>query len=191
LPPGCGCAGRAVALGKPFIAPDYASGCLEVPPIMAEAIAKLPTITTMSFPLLAGHHVIGAVTVGRLKTMSSIDYSRHDVRVAAQLARMAAPLLARAETAVEHARREQGASELSKLAGSLTKTLGVSAVCERLVSSVLALVRGNGAGIWNPREEIVLAEAWRPAVLRDPRDPRLERMSSWRPGVASHYGRPI
>jgi len=176
LPPGYGCAGRAVALRKPFIAPDYGSGCLVVPPIMAEALAKLPMLTTMSFPLLVGHDVIGAVTVGRLKAMPSVDYTNHDVRVAAQLARIVAPLLARAQRAAEHARREQGASELSRLAGSLTQSLSVSAVSEHLVRSVLALVHGNAASIWNSHGEVVFAEARRPGVLRDPKDPRLERM---------------
>ena len=176
LPPGCGCAGRAVALRKTFIAPDYGSGCVVVPPIMAEAVAKLPTITTMSCPLLMGRDVIGAVTVGRLKTMPSVDYASEDVRVAAQLARVAAPLLARAQRAAEHARREQGASELSRLAGSLTQRLSVSAVCEQLVRSVLALVRGNGAAIWNSQGEIMFAETRRPGTLREPKDPRLERI---------------
>jgi signal transduction histidine kinase len=48
LPAGCGCAGRAVVLRKPFVAQDYGSGSVVVPPIMAEAVAKLPTLTTMS-----------------------------------------------------------------------------------------------------------------------------------------------
>ena len=194
LPPGCGCAGRAVALRKPFIAPDYVSGCVVVPPIMAEAVAKLPTITTMSFPLFVGQAVIGAVTVGRLKTMPSVDYSNEDVRVAAQLARLAAPLLARAQRVAEHARREQGASELSRLAGSLTHTMSVSAVCEQLVRSVLALVRGNGAAIWNSHGTTMFAETRRPRILRDPKDPRLERMlervarssqAFWTPDIAN------
>lgn len=182
LPSGFGCAGRAVALRKPFIAPDYGSGCVVVPPIMAEALAELPTLTTMSFPLLVGHDVIGAVTVGRVKTMPSADYSNEDVRVAAQLARIAAPVLARAQRAAEHARREQGASELSRLAGSLTQSLSVSATCEQLVRSVLALVHGNGAAIWNSRGEIMYAEVRRPGILRDPTDPRVER-------ILEHVGR--
>ena len=97
LPPGFGCAGQAVALRKPFIAPDYGSGCIVVPPMMMEALAKLPTLTTMSFPLLMGRDVIGAVTVGRLKGMPSRDYSNQDIRVASRLARVAAPVLARGE----------------------------------------------------------------------------------------------
>src|SRR4030095_7394788 len=124
LPPGCGCAGRAVALRRPFIAPDYASGCVVIPPIMAEVVPKLPTHTTMSFPLLVGHDVIGAVTVGRLKTMPGVDYSIEDVRVATQLSRMAAPMIARAQRTADHSRREQGASELSRLAGGLPPSPG-------------------------------------------------------------------
>src|SRR5688572_27244166 len=83
------------------------------------------------------HDVVGALTVGRLKTTPSVDYSAEDVRLAGQLARTAAPLLARAQRAAERARRQQGASELSRLAGSLAQSLSVSAVCERLVCSVL------------------------------------------------------
>jgi len=194
LPPGCGCAGRAVALRKPFVAADYGSGCIEVPPIMAEAVAKLPTLTTMSFPLLMGRDVIGAVTVGRLKTTPLVDYSSEDVRAAEQLARLAAPLLARAQRVAEHARREQGASELSRLAGSLAQSLSVSAVCEQLARSVLVLVRGTSASIWNAHGEIMFAEARRPGILRHPKDPRLERLldqvalsrqASWTPDLAN------
>jgi len=176
LPPACGCAGRAVALRKTFIARDYASGCIVVPPIMAEAVARLPTLTTMSFPLIVGHDVIGAVTVGRLRTTPFMDYSGEDVRVAAHVARMAAPLLARAQRAAEHARRQEGASELSRLAGSLTQSLSVSAVCEQLVRSVLALVHGTSASIWNARGESMIAESRRSKIFREPKDPRLERI---------------
>src|SRR5881628_3662292 len=175
LPPGCGCAGRAVALRKPFVAADYGSGCIVVPPIMAEAVAKLPTLTTMSFPLFVGHDIIGAVTVGRLKTTPLVDYSSEDVRAAEQLAQVAAPLLARAQRAAEHARREQGASELSRLAGSLAQSLSVSAVCEQLARSVLVLVRGTSASVWNAHGEIMFPEARRPGILPHPKDPRLER----------------
>jgi len=165
-----------------------------VPPIMAEAVAKLPTLTTMSFPLLMGRDVIGAVTVGRLKTTPLVDYSSEDVRAAEQLARVAAPLLARAQRVAEHARREQGASELSRLAGSLAQSLSVSAVCEQLARSVLVLVRGTSASIWNAHGEIMFAEARRPGILRHPKDPRLERLldqvarsrqASWTPDLAN------
>src|SRR5438093_6405213 len=151
LPPGCGGAGRAVALGKTFIASDYVSGEVVVPPIMAEAVAALPRITTMSVPLIVGPDVIGAVTVGRFKATPLMNYSEKDVRIAAQLAKAAAPLLAQAQLAAEHARRQEGASELSRLAGSLTQSLSVSAVCGQLLRSVLALAHGTSAASWASR----------------------------------------
>src|SRR3989441_1045576 len=176
LPPGCGGAGRAVALGKTFIASDYVSGEVVVPPIMAEAVATLPRITTMSVPLIVGPDVIGAVTVGRFKATPLMNYSEKDVRIAAQLAKAAAPLLAQAQLAAEHARRQEGASELSRLAGSLTQSLSVSAVCGQLLRSVLALVHGASAAIWDSRGQSRISETCPPEILREPRDPRLGRM---------------
>lgn len=176
LPSECGCAGRAVSLRTPFIAPDYGSGCVLVPPIMAEAVERLPAFTTLSFPLIVGHDVIGAVTVGRLKTTPFVDYVPEDLRLAAQLAQTAAPLLVRAQRAADHARRQQGASALSRLAESLTWSLSVSAVCEQLMRSVVALVRGNSASIWGAHGEIMFTEARRAGILGDPKDPRLERI---------------
>jgi signal transduction histidine kinase len=175
LPPGCGCAGRAVTLRKPFVAQDYGSGAIIVPPIMAEAVAKLPTLTTMSFPLIERREVIGAVTVGRLKP-TLLDYSRDEIRAAEQLALAAAPLLGRAQRAVEHSRREKGASELSRLAGSLAQSLTVSAVCEQLARSVLGLVRGKAVAIWASHGGSIFTEGRQAGILREPKDRRLARI---------------
>ena len=175
LPPGCGSAGRAVALGKTFIACDY-SGDVVLPPIMAEAVATLPTMTTLSVPLRLGQDIIGAVTVGRWRTTPLMDFSDEDIRVAEQLANAAAPLLARAQLAAEHARRQQGASELSRLAGSLTQRLTVSAVCQQLGQSVLALVHGTRALVWSYSGQSMISETRPSGVLREPKDPRLGRI---------------
>src|SRR5207253_2888408 len=158
LPPGCGGAGRAVALGETFIASDYVSGEVVVPPIMAEAVATLPRITTMSVPLIVGPDVIGAVTVGRFRATPLMDYSAEDVRIAARLAKAAAPLLAEAQLAAEHARRQEGASELSRLAGSLTQSLSVSAVCEQLLG-LLAVSGVTGRAFNDADVELVQALA--------------------------------
>src|SRR5262249_58675586 len=108
--------------------------------------------------------------------MPRVDYSIEDVRVATHLSRIAAAMLARAQRDADHARREQNASELSQLAGSLTQSLSVSAVCEQLVHNVLALVHGTGAVIWNSKGESMFGELRQAGILPDPRDPRLERM---------------
>jgi signal transduction histidine kinase len=175
LPRGCGCAGRAVALRKPFVAEDYASGSIVVPPIMAEAVAKLPTLTTMSFPLIERREIIGAVTVGRLKSALR-GYSSDEIRAAEQLALAAAPFLARAQRAVEHARREEGVSELSRLAGSLAQSLTVSAVCEQLARSVLGLVRGKAVAIWASDGAVIFTDGRQSGIFREPKDPRLTRI---------------
>ncbi len=175
LPPGCGSAGRAAALGRAFIARDY-SGEVDVPPIMAEAVATLPTMTTLSVPLRVGQGIIGAMTVGRWRTTPLMDYSDEDIRVAQRLAKAAGPLLARAQLAAEHARRQQGASALSRLAGSLTQRPTVSAVCQQLGRSVLALVHGTGASVWSASGQSMAPETRPSGVLREPKDPRLGRI---------------
>jgi signal transduction histidine kinase len=176
LPPGTGSAGRAIALGAPFIAPDYASGCLAVPRIMVEPLASLPPLTTMSFPLVVRHKPIGAVTVGRIRTASTFDYSSEDLRLAGQVARAATPLLSRAQQAAEHLRRHQGAFALSRFADSLTHTTSVTAVCEQVMQSVVTLVRGQAATVWGPRGEPMTGEVPNVGILGDPKDPRLERV---------------
>jgi signal transduction histidine kinase len=172
LPAGCGGAGRAIALGRTYIAHDYASNVV-VPPIMAEAVATLPPITTMSAPLVVGREIIGTLNVGRFRTTPSMRYAADDIRLIEQLAEAAAPLLARAQLGVDRARRHQGASELSRLAGSLTQSLSVSAVCEHLRHSVLALVHGTAAAIWNPRGATMIDHPTPAGILGEPRDARL------------------
>ena len=144
LPPGCGSAGRAVATRAPFVARDYGSGAVQVPPIMSNALPAWVSFTTLSVPLFEVHEVIGALTVARA---SDLPYSPDDVRLAERMAAEAGPFLARAQHAAETARRQQGASELSRFADSLTHTLSVSAVSERLVHGVISLVRGTEAAV--------------------------------------------
>jgi signal transduction histidine kinase len=161
---------------------------------MAEAVASLPTLTTMSSPLIFRRRVVGAITVGRIRTTPFVDYSRDDVRLADQLARAAAPVLARAQRLAEHARRQRGASALSRLAGSLTQSLSVAAVSDQLARGAVALVRGDSAAIWSAQGELARDDRTRAAVLRDPKDPRLEyileevtrtRQPFWTPDLAN------
>jgi signal transduction histidine kinase len=168
LPPGCGSAGRAAATRAVFIAHDYCNDVL-VPPIMAEAVPALPRFTTLSAPLIADKEVIGAITVGRYVTLGA--YGAEDVRAAAKLAKLAAPVLARAQRAIESARRRLGASELSRLAGSLTQSLSAEAVCRQLVDSVLSLVEGSSALVWEAEGREPTRDALLGGILSEPRDP--------------------
>jgi signal transduction histidine kinase len=173
LPPGCGSAGPAVARRATFVADHYASGTVRVPPIMSEAIKKLPKFTTLSTPLIFEEEVIGALTVSR---QTPVPYEEADHRLIESVAALAAPVLARAQRDSDNARRQQGAAELSRLAGSLTQSLSANAVCDRLVQAVVSLVHGADAAVWDPHGRMA-ARGTRPAgLLREPPDPRLRRM---------------
>src|SRR5438309_1283156 len=148
----------------------------------------------MSSPLVFRRRVVGALPVGRIRTTPFVDYSRDDVRLVDQLARAAAPLLARAQRLAEHARRQRGASALSRLAGSLTQSLSVAAVSDQLARSAVALVRGDSAAIWSAQGDAAKTDRTRAPILRDPKDPRLEnildqvgrtRQPFWTPDLAN------
>jgi signal transduction histidine kinase len=173
LPPGFGSAGRAVATRAPFVANDYAGGTVQVPPIMSAAVPGWIPFTTLSVPFIAGNHVIGALTVARASTM---PYAADEIRLAEQAASEAAPIIARAQEDSEIVRRQQGASELSRLAASLTQDLSLGAVCERLVRSVLSLVRGVAAVVRDARGILITPPPEGASVFQDPADRRLQRL---------------
>jgi signal transduction histidine kinase len=173
LPPGCGSAGQAVARRATFVAEHYAPDSVRVPPIMAEAMPRLPPFTTLSTPLIADDEVVGALTVSR---QIPVPYDELDQRLIEALAGIVAPLLARAQRESDGTRRQHGASELSRLAGSLTESLSAEAVCERLVHAVVSLVHGADAAVWDPQGRMVTRGVRLSGLLREPPDARLRRL---------------
>jgi two-component system, NtrC family, sensor kinase len=83
--------------------------------------------------------------------------------------------LAKAQRQCDDARRQQGATELSRLAGSLTQSLSVAAVGERLVQAVISLVHGTDAAFWDARGRLTIQGPGASALLREPSDARLQR----------------
>jgi signal transduction histidine kinase len=173
LPTGFGSAGQAVAQRATFVADDYGSGAVRVPAIMAEAMRQLPRFTTLSTPLIVEEEVIGALTVSR---QVPVPYEEVDHRLIEAVAALAAPVLARAQRDSDNARRQQGADELSRLAGSLTQSLSADAVCARLVQAVVSLVHGADAAVWDPQGRMAAPGARPSGLLREPADPRLRWM---------------
>jgi signal transduction histidine kinase len=155
------------------VADNYASGAVQVPAIMSEAMPKLPPFTTLSSPLVAEGEVIGALTVSR---QIPVPYEEIDYRLIESVAALAAPVLARAQRESDNARRQQGAAELSRLAGSLTQSLSAEDVCERLVQSVVSLVHGADAAVWDPHGRMATPRSHPSGLLREPTDARLRRM---------------
>lgn len=175
LPPGCGSAGRAIALRAPFIARDYAAGEVRVPPIMTETLPETYPFTTLSVPLIVDDKVIGALTVARGR---HLPYADQDVHLAGLAAEAAAPALDQAQREGETVKLQHGASELSRLAGSLTQSqpLSVSAVCERLVEGVLSLLNDTDAALWDPRGNLTVKGRRLNGILADPSRVRLQRL---------------
>jgi signal transduction histidine kinase len=175
LPPGCGSAGRAIALRAPFVARDYGSGEVQVPPIMTATLPQTIPFTTLSVPLIVGDKVIGALTVAR---GTQVPFADHEVCLAERAAEAAAPVLERAQRESETLRRGHGASALSRLAGSLTETqaLDVSTVCQRLVDGVLSLLSGTDAAVWDPRGQLAVQGRQPNGILADPGARRLQRL---------------
>ena len=127
--------------------------------------------TTLSTPLIVGDEVIGALTVSR---QIPVPYDELDQRLIEAVALIVAPVLAGAQRESDGTRRQQGASELSRLAGSLTQSLSAEAVCERLVQARrLARARDRRGGLGPARPD------------RDPRCPSPRGSSGSRPTSGS------
>ncbi len=175
LPPGCGSAGRAIASRAPFIARDYGSGEVQVPPIMTATLPQTIPFTTLSVPLIVEDKVIGALTVAR---GTQVPYADHEVFLAERAAEAAAPVLERAQREGETLRRGHGASALSRLAGSLTETQAqdVSTVCQHLVDGVRSLLSGTDAAVWDPRGQLAVQGRQPNSILADPGATRLQRL---------------
>jgi len=175
LPPGCGSAGRAIALRAPFVARNYGAGDVQVPPIMTATLPQTIPFTTLSVPLIVEDKVIGALTVAR---GTQVPYADHEISLVKRAAEAAAPVLERAQREGETVRRGHGASALSRLAGSLTEiqAMNVLTVCERLVESVLALLSGTDAAVWDPRGHLAFQGRDPNGILADPGAIRLQRL---------------
>src|SRR5262249_51959254 len=99
-----------------------------------------------------------------------------DARLAERIVAEAAPVLGRAQQASESARRQQGAWELSRLAGSLTQSLGGAAIRERPVQRVISLVKGAEVAGWGQHGHPGTPSHGSAGILGDPRDVRLQRI---------------
>src|SRR5262249_57842651 len=115
----------------------YARGGVRVPPIMSEAMPKLPTFTRLSTPLIFEDEVIGALTVSR---QIPVPYEEADHQLIEAVAALTAPVLAVAQRESDNVRLQQGASEMSRLAGSLTQSLTASDRVQRLGQAVVTLL---------------------------------------------------
>ena len=180
LSPGWGSTGKAVARRRPCVIREYGPESVRVPPSMTGALPRMNTFTTLAVPLLLGDDVIGAITLARYVSMGG--FVKREIRAAMRLALEAAPRVARALAAVEHAHRRHGGAILTRLAGSLTQSQGETAVCEQLAASVLGLVRGREVMVWDAEGHPLIPGLPLARILAHPHERRLERLQeeAWR-----------
>ena len=192
LSPGWGSTGKAVARRRPCVIREYGPESVRVPPSMTGALPRMNTFTTLAVPLLLGDDVIGAITLARYVSMGG--FVKREIRAAMRLALEAAPRVARALAAVEHAHRRHGGAILTRLAGSLTQSQGETAVCEQLAASVLGLVRGREVMVWDAEGHPLIPGLPLARILAHPHERRLERLQeeAWRtrqPGVDPSFAK--
>jgi signal transduction histidine kinase len=190
LSPRWGSTGEAVARRRPCVIREYGPASVRVPPNMTDALPRMETFTTLAVPLLVGDDVMGAITLARYVSMGG--FTKQETHAAMRLAREAAPRVARALAAVEHAHRRHGGAILSRLAGSLTQSRGELAVCEQLAASVLGLVQGREVMVWDAEGRPMIPGLPVARILADPHEPRLEelrqearrtRQAAWTPDL--------
>jgi len=105
-----------------------------------------------------------------------VPYDELEIRLIEAVAAVAAPVLASAQRQSDGVRRQQGATELSRLAGSLTQSLSARTVGERLVQAIIPLVHGVDAAFWDATGRLTIPGSGPLALLREPCDPRVERV---------------
>ncbi|HLC42648.1 MAG TPA: GAF domain-containing protein, partial [Methylomirabilota bacterium] len=133
LPPGAGVSGLAVVKGEPVFSADIMNDPEVVLTERHQFLAVLGSRTALAAPLRSKGKIIGALSifdqVGRVFTES-------EVLLLQRFADQAALALENARLFEETERRRREAEELAQVARTLTESLDVEAVSERIVESV-------------------------------------------------------
>ncbi len=137
LPPGAGLTGLAIAQGKPVWSADVLSEP-EIPLTdqMRDHQLRSGNRSMIAVPLRAHEKIIGSLG---LSDQTGRTYSDGEVALLQTFADQAALALENARLFEETERRRREAEELARVARSLTESLDMTAVGERIVASVQEL----------------------------------------------------
>jgi GAF domain-containing protein/CheY-like chemotaxis protein/anti-sigma regulatory factor (Ser/Thr protein kinase) len=151
LPPGTifvrgtGTSGFAVRARQPVIAPDLLSDPrFSFTPDLRSRIEDAGYRSVLTLPLMVRDTVIGALSLG---DAAGRVFDDEEVRLARAFADQAALALDNARLFSESARRRREAEELARVAQTLTGSLDVEAVGERIVERVLPLFGAKISGL--------------------------------------------
>jgi signal transduction histidine kinase len=135
FPRGTGIVGLAVISREPVMTPDLLQDSrVSMTPEMRRLIEQAGYAAVLVVPLLVKDEVIGALGVGdRAGRLFNAD----EVRLAQAFADQASLALENARLYAETMRRRRDAEELARFARTLTETLDVTTIGDRIVGSVL------------------------------------------------------
>ncbi|MBI4608847.1 MAG: GAF domain-containing protein [Candidatus Rokubacteria bacterium] len=140
---GTGVAGLAVRERRPVATPDLLTDPrITLTPEVRARVEKATYRSVLAVPLVVKDTIVGALGVG---DRPGRVFSDEEVRLAQAFADQAALALENARLYAEATRRQREAEELARVARTLTESLDVAAVGERIVESVLPLFGGQAA----------------------------------------------
>jgi len=142
-PRGTGLAGRAVRERRPVASANLVDDPLLPLPDAARAwLARVGIETGLAVPLMIHERLIGALSLGDVRGRVFDD---SDVTLAQAFADEAALVLENARLFGEATRRRREAEELARVVRTLTESLDVADVGQRIVDSVLPLLHARFA----------------------------------------------
>jgi GAF domain-containing protein/ActR/RegA family two-component response regulator len=141
LPFGRGVTGTCAAERKGLLVNDYPASPFGTPEYVAHGFRRM-----MAHPLILRDRLLGVIRLSRLGDEST-TFTTDDMAVLESFATQAAIAIENARLLEETERRRREAESLTRLARTLTERLEVSAVGERIVDSILALLRVSSAGL--------------------------------------------
>jgi GAF domain-containing protein/ActR/RegA family two-component response regulator len=164
FPRGTGVSGLAVRERRPVVVSDLLSDArVELPPDLRARIEQAPYRAVLCVPLVVHDRVIGALGIG---DRAGRAFDEGEIRLAQTFADQAALALENARLHGETERRREQAEELARLARTLTETLDVGTVCQRIIENVPALFGVHSASIRLVRpdgglEPVGIGGSWR------------------------------
>jgi GAF domain-containing protein/CheY-like chemotaxis protein len=161
---GVGAAGRAVETATPTWTRDVlAEPGLSVPEELRRQMIVTGERAVLAVPLRAKGHVIGALVIADRPPRA---YTAEEVALLQAVADQAALAVENARLHAETDRRRREAEEVARVARSLTEELDVATVGERVVKTVLPLLRVSASSLRLLRPDGSLVEIASAGFLR-------------------------
>jgi len=145
LASGSGASGLALRERRPVVTPDLlADPRIDLSPQARRQVERLGYRAAMAVPLIVRDRPIGTLSVG---DHPGRRFDDSDIRLAQAFADQAARALENAQLHEESERGRREAEELARLARTLTETLDVASVGERIAASVLTLFGAHASSL--------------------------------------------